>query len=75
MERGSRAPGERYRLLYLKIFQDMAGDLWPGIAYGAEFALRLAEVRSRAARLAGRPWAGSAPRPWLGVSRPACARV
>jgi len=52
-ERGGRAPRERYRLLYLKVFQDMAGGLSPGAAFGAEFALRLAAVRSRAASLPG----------------------
>jgi len=52
-ERGNRAPRERYRLLYLKIFEDMAGDLTPGMAVGTEFALRLAAVRSRAASLPG----------------------
>jgi len=52
-ERGSRAPRERYRLLYLKVFGDIAGDLSPGMAVGAEFAMRLAEVRSRAASLPG----------------------
>src|SRR5439155_4769082 len=30
-ERGGRAPRERYRLLYLKVFGDMAGDLSPGL--------------------------------------------
>ena len=52
-ERGDRAPRERYRLLYLKIFQDMAGGLSSGTAFGTEVALRLAEVRSRAASLPG----------------------
>ncbi len=52
-ERGGRAPRERYRLLYLKIFADIADDLSPGMAYGVDFALRLAEVRSRAASLPG----------------------
>jgi transcriptional regulator with XRE-family HTH domain len=52
-ERGNRAPRERYRLLYLKVFTDMAGDLSPGMAYGTEFVMRLAEVRSRAASLPG----------------------
>ena len=52
-ERGNRAPRERYRLLYLKIFEDIAGGLSPGMAAGAEFALRLAAVRARAARLPG----------------------
>jgi len=52
-ERGDRAPRERYRLLYLKVFGDIAGGIAPGLASGAEFALRLAEVRARAARLPG----------------------
>jgi hypothetical protein len=52
-ERGDRAPRERYRLLYLKVFADIAGDLSPGLAYGTEFAMRLAAVRSRAASLPG----------------------
>jgi len=50
-ERGNRAPRERYRLLYLKIFEGIAGDLSPGMALGTEFALRLAAIRSRAASL------------------------
>ena len=52
-ERGGRAPRERYRLLYLKVFEDIARDLSPGMALGSDFAVRLAEVRSRAARLPG----------------------
>jgi transcriptional regulator with XRE-family HTH domain len=52
-ERGGRAPRERYRLLYLKIFKDIAAELSPGMAVGTDFALRLAEVRSRAASLPG----------------------
>jgi transcriptional regulator with XRE-family HTH domain len=52
-ERGNRAPRERYRLLYLKVFQDIAGGVSPGMAFGAELALRLAAVRSRAASLPG----------------------
>ena len=52
-ERGNRAPRERYRLLYLKVFQDAFGDLSHGMALGTDFALRLAEVRSRAASLPG----------------------
>jgi transcriptional regulator with XRE-family HTH domain len=52
-ERGNRAPRERYRLLYLKIFTDTLGDLARGMALGTDAALRLAEVRSRAARLPG----------------------
>jgi transcriptional regulator with XRE-family HTH domain len=52
-ERGDRAPRERYRLLYLKVFEDIAGGLSPGMAVGTEFVLRLAAVRARAARLPG----------------------
>jgi transcriptional regulator with XRE-family HTH domain len=52
-ERGNRAPRERYRLLYLKIFQDIGGGLSTGIAVGTELGLRLAAVRSRAASLPG----------------------
>jgi transcriptional regulator with XRE-family HTH domain len=52
-ERGGRAPRERYRLLYLKVFEDIAGGMSPGMAFGAEFALRLGVVRSRAASLPG----------------------
>jgi hypothetical protein len=51
-ERGGRAPRERYRLLYLKIFEDMLGGLPHGVE-AVDLALRLAEVRSRAARLPG----------------------
>ena len=50
-ERGHRAPRERYRLLYLKVFLDLGGGLSQGMAFGAEFAIRLAEVRARAASL------------------------
>jgi hypothetical protein len=52
-ERGNRAPRERYRLLYLKIFQDLAGGVSQGVASGTELGLRLAAVRSRAASLPG----------------------
>jgi transcriptional regulator with XRE-family HTH domain len=52
-ERGARAPRERYRLLYLKVFGDVLGDLSRGMAVGVNFAMRLAEVRSRAASLPG----------------------
>jgi transcriptional regulator with XRE-family HTH domain len=52
-ERGNRAPRERYRLLYLKIFQDALGGQAHGMALGTDFALRLAEVRYRAASLPG----------------------
>jgi hypothetical protein len=52
-ERGDRVPRERYRLLHLKVFEDVAGGLSPGLAVGAEFAVRLAAVRARAARLPG----------------------
>ena len=51
-ERGARAPRERYRLLYLKIFTDALGGL-PHGTDAVDLALRLAEVRSRAARLPG----------------------
>jgi transcriptional regulator with XRE-family HTH domain len=52
-ERGDRAPRERYRLLYLKIFTDIAAGLSPGMGFGVDLAVRLAEVRSRAASLPG----------------------
>jgi transcriptional regulator with XRE-family HTH domain len=52
-ERGNRAPRERYRLLYTKIFTGALADLSEGMALGADVALRLAEVRSRASRLPG----------------------
>jgi transcriptional regulator with XRE-family HTH domain len=51
-ERGNRAPRERYRLLYLKVFADMVGAS-RGIELGVDAALLLAEVRTRAARLPG----------------------
>ena len=41
-ERGDRAPRERYRLLYLKVFAGHRGALSPGMAVGTEFGLRLA---------------------------------
>jgi hypothetical protein len=50
-ERGARAPRERYRLLYLKVFTDMASDMSPGMAYGVDIAMRLAAVRAHAASL------------------------
>ena len=52
-ERGDRVPRERYRLLYLKVFAGALGDLSQGMALGHDVALRMAEVRSRAARLPG----------------------
>ena len=52
-ERGGRVPRERYRLLYLKVFEDIADDLSQGMTFGADFVIRLAEVRSRAASLPG----------------------
>ena len=52
-ERGDRAPHERYRLLYLKVFSDALGGLSHGMALGTDVAVRLAEVRSRAASLPG----------------------
>jgi hypothetical protein len=51
-ERGNRAPRERYRLLYLKIFTDALGGLPPGMD-AVDLALRVAEIRSRAASLPG----------------------
>ena len=51
-ERGARAPRERYRLLYLKVFEDALGGLPRGMD-AVDVALRVAEVRSRAASLAG----------------------
>ena len=52
-ERGNRVPRERYRLLYQKIFADTLGDLSRSKLLGTDAVLRLAEVRSRAARLPG----------------------
>jgi transcriptional regulator with XRE-family HTH domain len=52
-ERGNRVPRERYRLLYRQIFGVGLGDLSQSMAMGADVVLRLAEVRSRAARLPG----------------------
>ncbi len=52
-ERGGRAPRERYRLLYLKVFQDTVGGVSPGLELGMDAVLRIAEVRTRAARLPG----------------------
>ena len=51
-ERGRRAPRERYRLLYLKIFTDALGGQPHGME-AVNLALRVAEVRSRAASLPG----------------------
>ena len=51
-ERGVRAPRERYRLLYLKVFTDALGGLPRGMD-AVDLALRVAEVRSRAASLPG----------------------
>ncbi len=51
-ERGDRAPRERYRLLHLKVFTDALGGLPHGMD-AVDLALRLAEVRSRAASLPG----------------------
>jgi transcriptional regulator with XRE-family HTH domain len=52
-ERGNRVPRERYRLLYQQVFADTLGDLSQGLALGTDVVLRLADVRSRAARLPG----------------------
>jgi hypothetical protein len=41
-ERGNRRSRERYGLLYLKVFGDMADSLSPGRAFSADFAIRLA---------------------------------
>jgi hypothetical protein len=51
-ERGNRAPRERYRLLYLKVFTGALGGLPHGMDT-VDLALRLGEVRSRAASLPG----------------------
>ena len=45
-ERGDRAPRERYRLLYLKVFEDALGGLSQAMALGTGFAVRLAGVPS-----------------------------
>ncbi len=52
-ERGVRAPRERYRLLYLKIFQGVLGDMSQGMELAVDVALRVGEIRARAARLPG----------------------
>jgi hypothetical protein len=51
-ERGGRAPRERYRLLYLKVFTGALGGLPHGMD-AVDLAMRLAEVRARAASLPG----------------------
>ena len=48
-ERGGRAPRERYRLLYLKVFEDLS----QGMAFGADLVMRFADIRSHAASLPG----------------------
>jgi hypothetical protein len=52
-ERGGRVPRERYRLLYLKIFQGALGDLSRGMELSLDVILQVAEVRARAALLPG----------------------
>ena len=52
-ERGGRAPRERYRLLYLKIFQGDLGEMPRSMGLAMDVALRIAEARARAARLPG----------------------
>jgi transcriptional regulator with XRE-family HTH domain len=52
-ERGGRAPRERYRLLYLKVFEGLAGNLSQGMASSADLVMRLVEIRSHAAALPG----------------------
>ena len=54
-ERGGRAPRERYRLLYLKIFQGDLGEMSRSMGLAMDVALRIAEVRARAVRLPGAP--------------------
>jgi len=46
-ERGGRAPRERYRLLYLKVFEDLS----QGMAASADLVMRFADIRSHAASL------------------------
>jgi transcriptional regulator with XRE-family HTH domain len=50
-ERGGRAPRERYRLLYLKVFQGALGELSGDKELGVDVALQIAEVRARAAQV------------------------
>jgi hypothetical protein len=52
-ERGGRVPRERYRLLYVRIFQDAIGEVSQGMGLGVDAALRIAEARARAAQLPG----------------------
>jgi len=52
-ERGGREPRERYRLLYLKIFQGALGELSRDMGLGVAAALQVSEIRARAARLPG----------------------
>ena len=52
-ERGDRAPRERYRLLYLKVFEDIAGGMSHSMEFGVDLVMRLAAVRARAASLPG----------------------
>ena len=52
-ERGNRVPRERYRLLYRQIFAGVLGGVSQTMALGPDVTLRLAEVRSHAARLPG----------------------
>src|ERR1700758_3987682 len=61
-ERGNRAPRERYRLLYLKIFADIAGGLSPGMAAGGG-------GRRRPGQAEEDHDAGRDPRPGGGVDR------
>jgi hypothetical protein len=83
-EQGARAPRERYRLLYLKVFED--AGLSRGMGLGVDFVLRLAEVRTRSrparprrnqgagSRRPGQaeknPHASRDPRPGRGGNRP-----
>jgi transcriptional regulator with XRE-family HTH domain len=49
-ERGNRAPRERYRLLYLKIFR---GEMSQVMELGVDVIRQIAEIRTRANRLPG----------------------
>ena len=52
-ERGNRAPRERYRLLYLKIFPADGDEFSQLMGLGVATALQIAEIRARAAGLPG----------------------
>lgn len=52
-ERGGRAPSERYRMLYLRIFRGTPGDVTRSTPLSWDVALQIAEIRARATRLPG----------------------